>query len=123
MNKIHLIIVCVLIWLFVLSVISELCQADTWEATYYCSCVKCCGKSEGITASGKIASEGTVAINWLPFGTKVLIDGKVYRVEDRGAKSIFGTKKNKINRVDIWVSSHKEAIQNGRKKVELIILK
>lgn len=97
-------------------------QAETWKASAYCTCSQCCGKSDGITASGRCAQEGMVAINWLPFGTKVLINGKCYSVEDRGAKSIFGSKSNKIKRVDIYFDSHREALNFGRRAVELKIV-
>jgi 3D (Asp-Asp-Asp) domain-containing protein len=93
-----------------------------WIATAYCPCPKCCGKfADGHFASGKKVYVGGVAINWLPFGTKVLIDGKEYTVEDRGAKSIFGSKDNQIKRVDIFFESHQEALEFGRRKVNLII--
>ena len=98
------------------------CAQDTWLTTAYCSCSKCCGKSDGITASGKKAHEGTIACNWLPFGTQVRIEGKVYTVEDRGAKSLFGDKNNHIKHIDIWFPSHKEALSYGKqyKKVEVM---
>src|SRR3990167_408505 len=84
---------------------SAICRAETWVATAYCPDQACTGKSEGnlyygITASGTIAKEGrTVAVNWLPFGIELNINGKIYIVEDRGAKSIFGSKKNPKKRV------------------------
>ncbi|MDD2497845.1 MAG: LysM peptidoglycan-binding domain-containing protein, partial [Desulfitobacteriaceae bacterium] len=34
-----------------------------FEATAYCSCRKCCGKSDGITASGVRAHKGTIAVD------------------------------------------------------------
>ena len=51
--------------------------------SHYCSCKICCGdNATGITASGKKVKEGMVAMNGVPFGTKLLIDGKTYIVED-----------------------------------------
>jgi 3D (Asp-Asp-Asp) domain-containing protein len=94
---------------------------EQWTATAYCSCRECCGKSDGITASGKKARDGYIACNWLPIGTLVIIDGKPYRVMDRGAKSEFGDKKHHLKRVDIWMSSHKKALQYGRKTVTVSI--
>ena len=54
--------------------------------TFYCPGPCCCGQwASGITASGAAATEGrTVANGSLPFGSKVLIDGVEYVVEDRG---------------------------------------
>lgn len=59
-----------------------------------------------MTASGRHAQEGrTVACNFLPLGTQVLIDGNVYHVEDRGAMAGYT--------VDIYVGSTHEALSRG----------
>lgn len=52
----------------------------------YDICIQCCGKTDGITASGTKATVGrTVASNDFPFGTVLYIEGLGYRtVEDRG---------------------------------------
>lgn len=52
----------------------------------YDLCETCCGKTDGITRSGTVATVGrTVAVNGLPFGTVLYIDGIGERVvEDRG---------------------------------------
>lgn len=79
-----------------------------YKLTYYCSCSKCCGKSNGITASGKKAQEGiTVASNSLPLGTKISINGHIYTVQDRGGMA--------SNVIDIFVSSHQKALNLGVK--------
>ena len=76
-----------------------------YKITYYCACKKCCGKDDGITASGAKVQEGvTVAADTskLPFGTKVYISGIGWRtVQDRGG-AIKG------NRLDIYISSHND---------------
>ena len=76
-----------------------------FKITYYCACKKCCGKDNGITASGVKAQEGvTVAANTskLPFGSKIYINGIGWRtVQDRGG-AIKG------NRLDIYISSHND---------------
>jgi 3D (Asp-Asp-Asp) domain-containing protein len=96
---------------------------DLWLVTGYCSCKICCGKNaKGITASGKAVKEGFVACNWLPFGTKVKIQGKVYIVEDRGSIKYFGTKKQKVKHIDIYFKTHQEAKQWGKKWLEVEIL-
>ena len=106
--------------LLILLLLTTPAWAEEWTATGYDACLKCCGKTDGITASGRKATPGrTVAVNWLPFGTSIWIDGKEYRVEDRGAKSHFGSKKNKKKRVDICFRTHAEALQFGRRKVEV----
>lgn len=100
-----------------------------FKITAYCSCKKCCGKSDAITASGKKAKPNrTIALNWLPFGTRVLINGKQYVVEDRGAESLFGTYyhrktiKSRIKHIDIYMSSHSEARSFGVKYLPVQIL-
>jgi len=88
------------------------------EATAYCSCAKCCGKSNGITATGAQASSRTIAADWnvLPPGTEVHIEGIGYRVvEDRGG----GIKGNKL---DVWFPSHQEAWKYGRRQVKVRVL-
>lgn len=90
----------------------------TYTITAYCGCEKCCGKSDKITASGEVAVEGvTVATDTsIPFGTKIVIDGKTYTVQDRGG-AIKG------NRIDIYFDSHERALQYGRQTKEVTILK
>ena len=86
--------------------------------TAYCPCVKCCGKSDGITASGVKATEGvTIATDKsIPFGTKVYIDGVGERiVQDRGG-AIKG------NRIDLYFDSHQEALNFGRQTKQVTIL-
>lgn len=82
---------------------SNVKYVGNFKITYYCACEKCCGKSNGITASGARAEEGvTVSADTskLPFGTKIYIKGIGMRtVQDRGG-AIKG------NRIDVYVSSH-----------------
>ena len=74
-----------------------------YKITYYCACKQCCGKDNGITASGAKVQEGvTVAADTskLPFGTRIYIKGIGWRtVQDRGG-AIKG------NRLDIYIPSH-----------------
>lgn len=84
--------------------------------TYYDICVECCGKADGITASGTRAMPGvTVAVDpaVITLGSDVLVDygdGEIhyYRADDVGA-AVEG------NRIDLCVSSHDEAQQLGRR--------
>jgi len=93
--------------------------AGEFEITYYCSCFECCGKTDGITASGTLAQEGqTVAADWdiFPQGTKLYISGIGYRtVEDKGGVI-------KGNRLDIYMDSHQAALEGGRHMADVIIL-
>ncbi len=95
-------------------------KAEVFKATAYCSCVKCCDKDPsdkwfGITASGKKAKWGTVAVDRkiIKLGSKLRIDGfpeTIFRAEDVGG-SIKG------NHIDVWFPSHKEDIQFGVKNI------
>ena len=97
--------------------------AEAWKITAYDACIKCCGKVDGITASGKKAKYGYVACNWLPFGTKVRIKGLgVFIVMDRGAKSQFGSKKNHIKHLDVYLPTHKEALKFGVKWLDVEVI-
>lgn len=112
-----------LISIFLLTGIKGARAEEVWKVTGYCSCFRCCGKSDGVTASGKKAKYGHIALNWLPFGTKVKVDGLgVFSVQDRGAKSLFGTIKNPIKHIDIYFPSHAQALKFGvqYRKVEII---
>lgn len=87
--------------------------------TAYCPCVKCCGKSDGITASGTKAKQGrTIAVDpiYIPYGTEIIIDGQTYIAEDCGG-AIKGS-----NRIDLFFSSHEQALSFGRqtKKVRIM---
>ena len=85
-----------------------------FKLTAYCPCVKCCGKSDGITASGTKATAGrTVAMGGVPLGTKISINGKVYTVEDRG--TVYG-------HVDIFFNSHSEALQFGKRYADVCLV-
>lgn len=83
-------------------------QSGIYKVTAYCACSKCCGWNTGITASGAMATaDHTIAApSTFSFGTKVLINGQTYTVEDRGG-AIQG------NRIDIYMNSHSEALAWG----------
>ncbi len=83
-------------------------QSGMYKVTAYCSCAKCCGWSTGITASGaKATANHTIAApSTFSFGTKVVINGITYTVEDRGG-AIQG------NRIDVYMDSHSEALAWG----------
>ena len=102
----------------------SMCFAEeVWKITSYCSCVKCCGKSDGITASGKPVKYGYVVCNWLKFGTKVNIKGLgVFVVADRGAKSLFGSKNNHIKHLDVYMPTHSQALKFGVRYTTVEIL-
>ena len=69
-----------------------------------------------ITASGSHVRDGIVANNCLPFGSIVIIDSKIYTVEDRMNKR-YG-----CNVYDIWFSDRDSAIQWGVQTKTIIII-
>lgn len=94
-----------------------LVSMGTFKITAYCACSSCCGKSDGITASGTKATEGrTIAADpsVLPYGTKVIINGHEYTVEDCGG-SIKG------NSLDVYMESHSEALVHGVQYAEVFV--
>ena len=68
------------------------------------------------TASGAKAKEGyTCAANFVPMGSVIIYEGHKYVVQDR--------MNPKYNRhVDIFMESHKKAIQFGRKEAKVQII-
>lgn len=89
-----------------------------FKITHYCACSICCGEySNGITASGTTAQAGrTIAVDpsLIPLGSSVVINGHIYVAEDTGG-AIKG------NRIDVFVSSHSEALANGVYYAEVIL--
>lgn len=81
-----------------------------FKLTAYCPCSRCCGKDDGITATGTLAAEGrTIAVDprVIPYGSTVTLyfaDGTVhtYTAEDCGGAI-------KENRIDVFFSSHDAA--------------
>jgi 3D (Asp-Asp-Asp) domain-containing protein len=95
-------------------------SAEVFKATAYCSCKRCCDKDPsdkwyGITASGKKAKWGTIAVDRkvIKLGSTLRIDGfpdTIFRAEDVG-----GAIKGK--HIDVWFPSHKEALKFGVRKI------
>ena len=81
-----------------------------YTLTAYCPCARCCGKDDGITATGTLAAEGrTIAVDprVIPYGSHVLLifpDGTqhAYIAEDCGG-GINGS------RIDVFFADHETA--------------
>ena len=95
----------------------------TLNTSAYCACVKCCGKTNGITASGAKASAWyTVAAGrGYKMGTVIYIpalkdkpNGGWFVVQDRGG-AISNSK------LDIYMNTHSSALQYGRRYLEAYI--
>ena len=122
--KSHLLLKTIVLAIVVFLMSSRAMAGEVFKITAYCSCVKCCGKSDGITASGHKVKYGYVACNWLPFHTKIHIKGLgTFIVMDRGAKSLFGSKTNHIKHLDVYLPTHQEARNFGVKYLEVEVLK
>lgn len=98
-------------------------KVKTFNTSAYCSCAKCCGKTNGITASGAKASAWyTIAAgNGYKLGTVIYIpafkdkpNGGWFVVQDRGG-AISNSK------IDVYMSSHSSALQYGRRNVEAYV--
>ncbi len=106
-------------FLSIMFVVNNL-HAEVFKVTAYCSCKRCCDKDPsdkwyGITASGKKAKWGTVAVDRkvIKLGSKLRIDGfpdTLFRAEDVG-----GAIKGK--HIDVWFPRHKEAVQFGVRNI------
>ena len=71
-----------------------------------------------ITAAGTRCREGVIAANFLPFGTKVIIEGfgdQVFVVEDR-------MNRRYKYRIDIWMRAYSDALKFGQRKVRYYVL-
>lgn len=95
----------------------------TFNTSAYDSCVKCCGKSNGITSSGVKATPWyTIAAgSAYPIGTVIYIPALKdkpnegwFIVQDRGG-SISNSK------LDIYMATHTQALQFGRKTLECYV--
>lgn len=80
----------------------------------YCGCEICSGGNH-LTYSGTVPTAGhtlSADLERFPLGTKLLIDGTVYTVEDMGG-GVTG------DRLDIYFDTHQEALDYGLKDVEV----
>lgn len=87
----------------------------TFTAYHYCPCASCCGSYTGITATGTVATPGrTIAVDSgiIPLGSVVVINGQTYTAEDTGG-GINGYV------IDIFVSSHQDALNRGIATVDI----
>ena len=94
----------------------------TFTLTAYCSCTKCCGKSDGITATGVKVEQGvTIAVDKrvIPYGSKVIINGNTYIAQDTMSQSIKDRYNGKI--IDVYFENHSKALEFGKQKCEVFI--
>ena len=90
----------------------------TFKVTAYCPCMKCCGKTDGITATGTVATAGrTIAVDptVIPYGSQVILNGVTYTAEDCGG-AIKG------NKIDIYMNDEATVTNWGRKTIDIYII-
>ena len=88
-----------------------------FKVTAYCPCKKCSDNWGRMTSTGVLATAGrTIAVDprYIPYGTKIIINGNTYVAEDCGG-AIKG------NRIDIYFDSHQDASQFGVQYLEGVI--
>ena len=99
--------------------LAVLSHAETFTITAYCGCAKCCGKWAAYhkTADGHSPVQGVTcaASRKIPFGTKLLINGHTYIVQDRLAAKYD-------SRIDLYFESHSEALKWGKRKLEVKVV-
>lgn len=92
-----------------------------FELTWYCPCEKCVGKKKVVrTATGTTPKANrTIAVDpkQIPLGSIVYIDGYGYFIAEDTGGVVKG------NKIDIFVNSHTEALQYGRKVANVYLLK
>lgn len=89
-----------------------------FKATGYCNCQRCSGGYTK-TYSGTIPKANhtlSADLNVFPIGTKLVIDGITYTVEDKGS-SVNGKK------VDIFFATHAESLAFGTQTVDVYAAK
>ena len=95
------------------------CKTFKVAVTGYSSTVDQCDADPFTTASGKHVHKGTLAANFLPFGTIVkfpeYFGDRVFIVEDRMNKRFS-------NRMDVWFESRREALQFGKRTLTAVVV-
>ena len=95
----------------------------TFNTSAYCACMKCCGKTNGITSSGEkaLAWYTLAAGKSYKLGTIIYIpafadkpNGGWFVVQDRGGAI-------SDNKLDVYMNTHEEALQFGRRSLECYI--
>lgn len=94
--------------------------------TAYCPCEKCCGKfSEfALTSKGRDAKKTRgVAVDpkMIAYWSKVKIPGQGTFIADDTGGAMRQSGKKGITHIDLRFHSHKEALQFGRKNIEIEI--
>lgn len=82
--------------------------------TGYCTCELCCSGS-GLTYSGTVPKANhtiSADLELYPIGTRLMIDGTIYTVEDMGSSV-------QDYMIDIYYDNHEDAVAHGMKTQEV----
>lgn len=98
-----------------------------YTVTGYCSCEKCCGRWAKNRPGGKVygaagveLTPGVSVAGWLPLGSRIMIDGREYIVQDRTAKWVRDKYDSKI--IDIYCADHETAWNIGNEKHDVWLI-
>ncbi|MBQ7678265.1 MAG: 3D domain-containing protein [Butyrivibrio sp.] len=98
---------------------TELVPLGEFKLTAYDPCLQCCGKTDGITATGTQGFAGrTIAVDpsVIPYGSHVVIGDYVFVAEDTGG-AIRG------KHIDLFMNTHDIAKQFGVRQAEVYLIK
>lgn len=98
----------------------ELTSIGLYTVTAYCPCELCCGKTDGITATGTVATEGrTIAVDpgVIPYGSVVYFEGVDGCIGGYIAEDCGGAIKG--NRIDLFCAEHETALEWGVRELEV----
>ncbi len=115
-------IITVMVMLFVFATRADaktLINMGECKITYYCACSECSGPWGDLTATGTRCEEGrTVAVDpdVIAYGTKLLINGRVYTAEDCGG-NVHG------DHIDIYLDDHERTEKLGVNYTNVWIVK
>lgn len=105
----------------------RLTSLGEYTVTAYCSCEICCGKYAKNRPGGKVYGAAGVELipgvsvaGWLPLGTRIMIDGHEYIVQDRTAKWVKEKYDGRI--IDIYFDDHEAAWNWGKRQKEIFTL-
>ena len=90
-----------------------------FKITAYCSCYECSEGYGDMTSTGvRASSDRTIAVdpNYIPYGSRIIINGKEYIAEDCG-----GGVKGK--HIDVYVNDHGETMRHGVRFCAVRIIK
>ena len=96
------------------ALLAKAIRLDDVTVTHYDPCVKCCGKTDGITATGvPVTPYYTVAVDpeLIPLGSEVLVDYGDGEIHSYRAEDVGGGVKGK--HLDLCVTDHTEALTLG----------